>query len=142
MMIEKEMLSWHCGNLLKVNYNENNRIIFHEISKKSINEAILNPVKLNMNSVNSQQARRIIDRLVGFNLSPLLWKHIDSDQKGLSAGRVQSTLLKILKDKMNEIKDFKPQFKDDYHSDFRYNENYIINCEFIYNKKLDPNQIS
>ena len=93
-----------------------------------------------MNSVNSQQARRIIDRLVGFNLSPLLWKHIDSDQKGLSAGRVQSTLLKILKEKINEIKDFKPQFKDDYHSDFRYNENYIITCEFIYNKKLDPNQ--
>ena len=135
---EGDAIAWHCGNLLKVNYNENNRIIFHEISKKSINEAILNPVQINMNSVNSQQARRIIDRLVGFNLSPLLWKHIDSDQKGLSAGRVQSTLLKILKDKMNEITNFQSQLKDDFQSEFRYNENHSINCEFISNQKVDP----
>jgi DNA topoisomerase-1 len=135
---EGDAIAWHCGNLLKVNYNENNRIIFHEISKKSINEAILNPVQINMNSVNSQQARRIIDRLVGFNLSPLLWKHIDSDQKGLSAGRVQSTLLKILKDKMNEITNFQSQLKDDFQSEFRYNENHSINCEFISNEKVDP----
>ena len=134
---EGDAIAWHCGNLLKLNYNENNRIIFHEITKKSIEDSLMNPTKLNINSVNSQQARRIIDRLVGFNLSPLLWKHIETDQVGLSAGRVQSTLLKIVKDKMEEINKHSSEFKDEYKSLFTYNNN-EIECTFIKTEKIDP----
>ena len=134
---EGDAIAWHCGNLLKLNYNENNRIIFHEITKKSIEESLLNPTKLNINSVNAQQARRIIDRLVGFNLSPLLWRHIETDQVGLSAGRVQSTLLKIVKDKMEEIQKHSSEFRDEYKSLFTYDNN-EIECEFITNKISDP----
>ena len=137
---EGDAIAWHCGNLLKLNYNENNRIIFHEITKKSIENSLMNPTKLNINSVNSQQARRIIDRLVGFNLSPLLWKHIETDQVGLSAGRVQSTLLKIVKDKMEEINKHSSEFKDEYKSLFTYNGNDKLDCEFKTNEILDPNE--
>ena len=100
---EGDAIAWHCGNTMKVNFEEENRIIFHEISKKAIYESIDNVHKLNMNSVNAQQGRRILDRLVGYSLSPLLWKHIDSKAKGLSAGRVQSTLLLILKENEDKI---------------------------------------
>ena len=136
---EGDAIAWHCGNLMKVDYNKTNRIIFHEISKRSIEEAISQPTKLNMNSVNAQQCRRIIDRLVGFSLSPLLWRHIETDKKGLSAGRVQSTLLSILKDKHEEIDKFQPIFKDDYRSLFLF-KNQKIECEFYSyeNRKIIP----
>ena len=83
---------------MNVNFNDKNRIMIHEISKRAVYESIENVHKLDMNSVNAQQGRRILDRLVGYSLSPLLWKHIQTDKTGLSAGRVQSTLLLILKD--------------------------------------------
>ena len=93
---EGDAIAWHCAKVMNVDITKTNRIKFHEISKKSIEKSINNPTKLDMNSVNAQQARRIIDRLIGFSISPLLWKHIDTNVKGLSAGRVQSSLLYLL----------------------------------------------
>lgn len=100
---EGDAIAWHCANIMKVDLQHNNRIKFHEISKSAIEKAIDNPTTLDMNSVNAQQARRIIDRLIGFSLSPLLWKHIDTNVKGLSAGRVQSTLLYLIEKHEQDI---------------------------------------
>lgn len=100
---EGDAIAWHCGKTMNVNFSEKNRIIFHEISKRAVQESIENVHTLNMNSVNAQQGRRILDRLVGYSLSPLLWKHIQTDKFGLSAGRVQSTLLLILKQHEDNI---------------------------------------
>jgi DNA topoisomerase-1 len=104
---EGDAIAWHCGQVANLDFTQNNRIIFHEISKSAIKKALDNIHPINMNSVNAQQARRVIDRLVGFSLSPLLWNHIQTNQKGLSAGRVQSTLLSMLKDHEDKITDFK-----------------------------------
>ncbi len=93
---EGDAIAWHCAKVMDVDITKNNRIKFHEISKTAIEKSINNPTVLDMNSVNAQQARRIIDRLIGFSISPLLWKHIDTNVKGLSAGRVQSSLLYLL----------------------------------------------
>ena len=73
---EGEAIAWHTANVLKTDINHNNRIIFREISKKAILKSLENPIQININEVNAQQARRIIDRLIGFKLSPCLWKHI------------------------------------------------------------------
>ena len=97
---EGEAISWHIAYLLGLDVNEKNRIEFHEITKKSIKESIKNSRKIDMNLVNSQQARRVLDRLVGYKLSPILWKKIKS---GLSAGRVQSATLKIICERQEEI---------------------------------------
>ena len=93
---EGDAIAWHCAKVMNVDITKNNRIKFHEISKSAIEKSINNPSVLDMNSVNAQQARRIIDRLIGFSISPLLWKHINTNVKGLSAGRVQSSLLYLL----------------------------------------------
>jgi DNA topoisomerase I len=100
---EGDAIAYHCGKTMNVDFGEKNRIIFHEISKKAIHESMENIHQLDMNSVNAQQGRRILDRLVGYSLSPLLWKHIQTDRIGLSAGRVQSTLLLILKNHEDNI---------------------------------------
>ena len=111
---EGDAIAWHCGKVMNVNFKEKNRIIFHEISKKAILESMKNIHQLNMNSVNAQQGRRILDRLVGYSLSPLLWSHIDSNVKGLSAGRVQSTLLLILKENEDKIVNHKSENSFEY----------------------------
>ena len=134
---EGDAIAWHCGNIMKVNFNDKNRIIFHEISKKAIQESIKNVHKLNMNSVNAQQGRRILDRLVGYSLSPLLWKHIDTTKTGLSAGRVQSTLLYILKENEDSIKNYKSEFSNEYIGDFKNKQS----CELILLKKDNPKNI-
>lgn len=103
---EGEAISWHIAYLLGLDVNEKNRIEFHEITKKSIKESIKNSRKIDMNLVNSQQARRVLDRLVGYKLSPILWKKIKS---GLSAGRVQSATLKIICERQEEIDNFVPE---------------------------------
>ena len=103
---EGEAISWHIAYLLGLDINANNRIEFHEITKKSIKESIKNSRKIDMNLVNSQQARRVLDRLVGYKLSPILWKKIKS---GLSAGRVQSATLKIICERQEEIDNFVPE---------------------------------
>ncbi|MEG1719084.1 MAG: type I DNA topoisomerase [Clostridia bacterium] len=102
---EGEAIAWHLANILKLDNNENNRITFNEITKKAVTEGINNPRKINQNLVDAQQARRILDRLVGYELSPFLWKKI---KRGLSAGRVQSVATKIIVDREREIEKFVP----------------------------------
>ncbi len=97
---EGEAIGWFLKDILKLDNPK--RIVFHEITKKAINEAISKPRELNMNMVWAQQARRLLDRLVGYKISPILWKHMKSDQVQ-SAGRVQSVVLKIINDKEEDI---------------------------------------
>ena len=106
---EGEAIAWHTANVLKSSVKKNNRIVFREISKKAILDSLKTPRKIDMNEVNSQQARRIIDRLIGFKLSPCLWKNINTTEKGLSAGRVQSALLNLLEKRDDYIRNYKPK---------------------------------
>ena len=103
---EGEAIAWHLAKVLKIDPDSKCRITFNEITKSAVQEAIKNPRTINMNLANAQQARRILDRLVGYELSPLLWKKI---RKGLSAGRVQSVATKIVMDRDAEIDAFKPE---------------------------------
>ncbi|HUH43002.1 MAG TPA: type I DNA topoisomerase [Sulfurimonas sp.] len=100
---EGEAIGWHIAHAIKKDPEELPRIVFHEITKTAINNALLNARKIDMNMVNAQQARRILDRVVGYKLSPLLSSKI---QKGLSAGRVQSSTLKLVVDREREIRAF------------------------------------
>src|SRR5438105_5529234 len=93
-------------NLLGGDSKKVRRILFHEITKNAVQKAIANPTTIDMNKVNAQQARRVLDRLVGYKLSPLLW---DKVRRGLSAGRVQSVAMKIIVDREEAIKAFVPQ---------------------------------
>ena len=112
---EGEAIAWHLHRLLYNNDNPVlfNRITFNEISKKAILEALNHKTCIDMNLVNAQQARRIIDRLVGFKLSPLLWKYIDTPEKSLSAGRCQSAVLKLLNNHQTKIKNYNPEYSYD-----------------------------
>lgn len=101
---EGEAISWHLSEVLKLKKSETRRIVFHEITKEAIQNAIKNPRDIDINLVNAQQARRVLDRLVGFSLSPLLWKKI---KPALSAGRVQSVAVKLIVEREREINDFK-----------------------------------
>jgi DNA topoisomerase-1 len=103
---EGEAIGYHIAVAIKREPTTLPRIVFHEITKSAIKQALENPRKINMNSVNAQQARRLLDRIVGYKLSPLLASKI---QKGLSAGRVQSSALKIIVDREREIRLFQPQ---------------------------------
>ena len=103
---EGEAISWHLMETLGLDKNRTRRIAFHEITKDAILRAIGNPREVDMNLVNAQQARRVLDRLVGFELSPILWKKIN---RGLSAGRVQSVALRLVVDREREIMAFKPE---------------------------------
>lgn len=107
---EGEAISWHLYELLKkkgaLKNKETHRVVFHEITKQAVNDAIDHPRELSMDLVNAQQARRALDYLVGFTLSPLLWKKV---RRGLSAGRVQSPALRMIVERELEIEAFKPQ---------------------------------
>jgi DNA topoisomerase I len=103
---EGEAISWHLANALNISSEEPCRIVFNEITKTAIKAAVKNPRKIDKQLVDAQQARRILDRLVGYKLSPLLWKKL---RKGLSAGRVQSVATKMIKDREDEINAFNPQ---------------------------------
>lgn len=103
---EGEAISWHLCEALDLNPKETKRIVFHEITKPAIQAAIKTPRRIDMNLVNAQQARRVLDRLVGFELSPILWKKI-SRQNGLSAGRVQSVSVRLIVEREREIQQFK-----------------------------------
>ena len=102
---EGESISWHLISALKIEKNPIRRIVFHEITKRAIEEALANPRDVDQSLVDAQQARRLVDRAVGYNLSPLLWRKIKG---GLSAGRVQSVAVRILVEREREIRAFKP----------------------------------
>ncbi len=101
---EGEAISWHLSEVLKLNENQYKRIVFHEITESAIQNAIENPRGIDINLVNAQQARRVLDRIVGFSLSPLLWKKI---KPSLSAGRVQSVAVRLIVEREREINAFK-----------------------------------
>ncbi|HOX73719.1 MAG TPA: type I DNA topoisomerase [Bacteroidales bacterium] len=103
---EGEAIAWHVAGVLGLDLETTRRIVFHEITKDAIASAVENPRKIDMNLVNSQQARRILDRLVGFEISPVLWKKV---QPSLSAGRVQSVAVRLIVDREREIISFKPE---------------------------------
>jgi len=103
---EGEAIAWHLAHLLGLDLDENTRIEFHEITKPTILNAVKNPRKIDMDKVDAQQARRVLDRLVGYKLSPLLWRKI---KKGLSAGRVQSVAVRLICDREEEIRSFVPE---------------------------------
>ena len=105
---EGEAIAWHLSEILKLPPENTKRIVFHEITKDAILNAVNNPRKLNKDLVNAQQARRILDRLVGFELSPVLWKKI---QPKLSAGRVQSVAVRLLVEREREVMHFNPESK-------------------------------
>ncbi|HXG59492.1 MAG TPA: type I DNA topoisomerase [Thermoanaerobaculia bacterium] len=102
---EGEAIGWHVMHLLGGDAKKVRRILFHEITKNAVRRAIEQPTAIDMNKVNAQQARRVLDRLVGYKLSPLLWEKV---RRGLSAGRVQSVALKMIVDREEEIKAFVP----------------------------------
>ena len=103
---EGEAISWHLANILKISEDDTCRIVFNEITKSAVKESINEARKINLNLVDAQQARRVLDRLVGYEISPILWKNV---KWGLSAGRVQSAALKLICDKEEEIKAFEPK---------------------------------
>ena len=103
---EGEAISWHLAHILDIDPSQKCRIEFHEITSTAIKDALKHPRTIDMEKVDAQQARRIIDRIVGYKLSPLLWRKI---RKGLSAGRVQSVAVKIIADREKEIAEFIPQ---------------------------------
>lgn len=103
---EGEAISWHIAQMLKLDMNENNRVAFNEITKTGVTNGMNDPHKIDIDLVNAQQARRILDRLVGYELSPFLWKKV---KRGLSAGRVQSVAVRLVVDRENEIRKFVPK---------------------------------
>ena len=135
---EGEAIAWHTANVLKSSVKKNNRIVFREISKGAIIEALKTPRTINMNEVNSQQARRIIDRLIGFKLSPCLWKNINTKEKGLSAGRVQSALLNLLEKRDDHIRNYVPD--EVYTIDGIFGE-IDKKCPFIKNSSIDTEDL-
>ena len=103
---EGEAIAWHISNTLNIDKSKKCRIEFNEITENTVKEAVKNPRTIDLDLVNAQQARRILDRIVGYKLSPILWKKVKS---GLSAGRVQSVALRIIMDRERQIRDFKPE---------------------------------
>jgi len=105
---EGEAISWHLCQVLGLDPRSTKRIVFHEITKPAIDAAVQNPRTVNMDLVMAQQARRVLDRIVGFELSPILWRKISTSNKNLSAGRVQSVAVRLIADREREINAFQP----------------------------------
>lgn len=103
---EGEAIAWHLAFLLGLDLNDKNRVVFNEITKDAVKAAFKEPRSIDLDLVDAQQARRILDRLVGYSISPILWKKV---KKGLSAGRVQSVALKMIIDRENDIRRFQPE---------------------------------
>ncbi|MBC5618091.1 type I DNA topoisomerase [Streptococcus sp. NSJ-17] len=103
---EGEAISWHLAHILNLDETDKNRVVFNEITKDAVKNAFKEPRQIDMDLVDAQQARRVLDRIVGYSISPILWKKV---KNGLSAGRVQSVALKLIIDRENEINAFKPE---------------------------------
>ena len=103
---EGEAIAWHISHALKLDNESKNRVVFNEITKDAVKDAFKSPRSIDQNLVDAQQARRVLDRVVGYEISPILWKKVKS---GLSAGRVQSVALKMIIDREKEIRSFKPE---------------------------------
>ncbi|MGV3243799.1 type I DNA topoisomerase [Staphylococcus sp. 11261D007BR] len=127
---EGEAIAWHLSNILELDENQNNRVVFNEITKDAVKDSFKTPRGIEMNLVDAQQARRILDRLVGYNISPVLWKKV---KKGLSAGRVQSVALRLVIDRENEIRNFKPEEYWSIDGEFRYGKS-KFNAKFLHYK--------
>jgi len=123
---EGEAIAWHLAETLKLDKNKTKRIVFHEITKTAILGAIENPRGIDYNLVDAQQARRVLDRLVGFELSPLLWKKV---KPSLSAGRVQSVAVRLIVEREQEIKNFVSVFTYKITAEFLNNNGIIISAE-------------
>jgi DNA topoisomerase-1 len=124
---EGEAIAWHIIEALKLDHKKTKRVVFNEITKSAVLHAINNPRPINQNLVNAQQARRILDRIVGFELSPILWKKIKS---GLSAGRVQSVALRLVVERDREITQFIPQPFYKVAGDFKTENNTQFQAEY------------
>ncbi|WP_125153745.1 type I DNA topoisomerase [Clostridium rectalis] len=134
---EGEAISWHLLNALKIDEDKKCRIEFHEITKTAIKSAIKTPREINLDLVNAQQARRVLDRLVGYEISPILWKKV---KWGLSAGRVQSVALKMICDREREIENFIPKeywsIECMLHKD-KERRNFLVKLASKNNKKIE-----
>src|SRR5688572_9131953 len=106
---EGEAISWHLCEVLGLDPKTTKRIVFHEITKPAIKAAVESPRRLDMNLVMAQQARRVLDRIVGFELSPILWRKISAGSTNLSAGRVQSVAVRLIAEREREINSFVPE---------------------------------
>jgi len=124
---EGEAISWHLANILKISEDETCRIVFNEVTKSAVKASIKEARKIDLDLVDAQQARRILDRLVGYEISPILWKNV---KWGLSAGRVQSVALKLICDREKEINEFIPK------------EYWSIDCTLKKEKKKFPVRLS
>lgn len=124
---EGEAISWHLANILKISEDDTCRIVFNEVTKNAVKASIKEARKIDLDLVDAQQARRILDRLVGYEISPILWKNV---KWGLSAGRVQSAALKLICDREKEIKEFIPK------------EYWSIDCTLKKEKKKFPVRLS
>ena len=132
---EGEAIGWHIAKFLDLDEGESNRIVFNEITKNAIQTAIKNPRDIDINLVNAQQARRVLDRIVGFKLSPILWKKVKT---GLSAGRVQSVALRFIAEREQEIEVFIPKEYWTISLNFMNNESKEIPSKLIL---LDENKV-
>jgi DNA topoisomerase I len=132
---EGEAIAWHLANMLDLDIHSDCRVVFHEITKDAIKESFQHPRAINMNLVDAQQARRVLDRLVGYNISPLLWKKV---KKGLSAGRVQSVALRLIIDREKEIKQFQPEEYWTIQAEFlKRNETFAASFYGVDGEKID-----
>jgi len=127
---EGEAISWHLAEELKLDPKKTKRIVFHEITKSAIQKAIENPRGIDYNLVNAQQARRVLDRLVGYELSPVLWKKVKG---GLSAGRVQSVSVRLIVEREREIQDFKAMASYSVSAEFSTESGKIVKAKLAKN---------
>ena len=135
---EGEAIAWHLAENLKLHPDQTKRIVFHEITKNAILKAIENPRTIDYNLVNAQQARRVLDRLVGYELSPVLWRKVKG---GLSAGRVQSVAVRLIVERERQIQNFNPEQVFRTEARFKTPDNKMIRAQLMHSfNELDATE--